>query len=708
MTDLIYFADLTHTGTITNNDTFPLGIGYIASYAKKIFGDDLECEIFKFPQELNDALLRRTPRLLAFSYFQWNANLTMAFANYIKKQHPEVVVVMGGQNISLSKQGREEFLKKHPVVDFYIKWEGEYAFADLYRLLIENDHNPDVIREKKLIIDNCIYRANGVYVEGPDVRIMDLMTVPSPYTAGLFDKFFDQGLRPCVETTRGCPYGCTFCCDAPSQRNKVMRRTTEDIREEMEYITTRIKSPVDLVWADLNFGMYKEDLDTARIIRSMIDIYDWPKTISCSPGKTHPDRVLETVKIINGSQKGVLKFASSLESTDQDVLNAIKRKNLPMEKIIPVLQVRDSSEEDNTEYFTELILALPGDSKEKHFKSLRESIDLLGMDVVNVHQLALLQGAPMALKEQRELYGFNTRHRVYVGALGMYKIGNGEQAVTEVEEIVVANNTMTHEEWIECRIIDLLVKIYIDRDYFLEVFGLIRRLGLSCFDLLLHLRDNYISKYPELSKLIDLYKDKTIEPLHKSLDKLMEFVSHKETIKKYITGEIGGNEFVVHRAKAYLYCNNELHSALKDATISYLAKHDLLNKEMEEYVNQAVIYSKLRKVNFVDYENSQKEMFKFDFIAARKKHFQVIPSEVRIDSGEILFSLGQLARKELEYALKQHLGRGSLKNTSDRNQMGPTWFHFKAKNKAQFDFNMGKLFHMSNLKVIRRTAQFIN
>ena len=110
------------------------------------------------------------------------------------------------------------------------------------------------------------------------------------------------------------------------------------------------------------------------------------------------------------------------------------------------------------------------------------------MNVVNVHQLTLLQGSPMALPEQRQRYQFDVRFRVFVGCIGTYRIGEEDVPVAEIEEVVVANKTMTFEEWLGCRVMSLLVKIYIDRDYFIEVFGLIRRLGLSAVDLLEVLR----------------------------------------------------------------------------------------------------------------------------------------------------------------------------------------------------------------------------
>jgi len=705
MPELVYFADLTHTGAIINNSTFPLGIGFIASYAKKVFGEEIECELFKFPQELNDALLHRRPDVLCFSYFQWNARLVMEFVKYHKERHPEVPIILGGPNISLLPEGRQEMLERHPLIDFYVKWEGEKAFAALNRALVENGYDSEAIRQKRLLLDNVLYMADGEYVEGPDMRSTELMEIPSPYTTGILDKFFDQGLQPLIEIARGCPYACTFCCDAPSQRNKVYRRTVEDTREELEYIASRVKFAGDLFVADLNFGQYKDDLETARIIRSMIDKYDWPKRISCSPGKSQPDRVLETVKIINGDRDGIVKFGSSLQSTDQLVLDSIKRKNLPMEKVLPVLNARDLSEKDNTEYFTEFILALPEDTKEKHFQSLRDAIDYLGMDVMNVHQLTMLEGSPMALQQQRDYYEFDTRQRVYVGALGMYQIGESEVPVAEFEEIVVANKTMPYEDWIECRVVSLLVKIYIDRENFLEVFGLVRRLGLSRFDLVLHLREHFIDRYPKFSRLIDLYVRKTKEPLHESLEDLERLMSRKENIEKFESGELGGNELVVHRAKAYLDCSDELHEALRDATLSYLTEHDALDDEMADYVEQAVRFSQMRKVDVTDYESEAQAQFSFDLLDAQRKHFRVLPGEVRAEPSTIRFFLGETARKELEYAMETHFGRGSVATLGKRNGGQGHDLEGVARNRAQFEYNMGKLFHLSNLKVIQRTAE---
>ena len=54
----IYFADLVHNGTIQSIDTFPLGIGFVASYLISKH-PDVEVKMFKLPQELNEALKKK-------------------------------------------------------------------------------------------------------------------------------------------------------------------------------------------------------------------------------------------------------------------------------------------------------------------------------------------------------------------------------------------------------------------------------------------------------------------------------------------------------------------------------------------------------------------------------------------------------------------------------------------------------------------------
>ena len=204
----------------------------------------------------------------------------------------------------------------------------------------------------------------------------------------------------------------------------------------------------------------------------------------------------------------------------------IKRKNLPIEKIIE-MDKKDQDHNSQTEFFTELILALPGDSKEKHFRSLQTAIDTIGMNNIDIHQLILLMGTSMAEHNERMRFKFDVRHRVYVGCFGLYEIGDEkEDPVAELEETVVGNDTLTYNEYLECRIMNLLIKIYVDHSPFKEVLSFVKELNLSIFGLLIHLRNNTIHKYDSLNKLISSFVEGTEQPLYKDIDYLK-----KSTIK---------------------------------------------------------------------------------------------------------------------------------------------------------------------------------
>ena len=48
---LVYLADLRYTTISVSPDTMPLGIGFLASYASKILGKDVEFKLFAYPEQ---------------------------------------------------------------------------------------------------------------------------------------------------------------------------------------------------------------------------------------------------------------------------------------------------------------------------------------------------------------------------------------------------------------------------------------------------------------------------------------------------------------------------------------------------------------------------------------------------------------------------------------------------------------------------------
>lgn len=633
----IYFADLTHTGIVINANTFPLGIGLVAAYAAKELKDEIDFTIYKFPDNLNKALQSEVPQVLCLSNYAWNSNLSYAFAEYIKRAHPKTITIFGGPNFPINQQGRKIFLAKHPAIDFYIKWDGELAFVSLMKELISKGLNTGLLKKSGIALGDVCYISGADYIEGPDQFVEDLMSLPSPYLTGLLDKFFNYPLMPLIETTRGCPYSCTYCNDGHPFRKKVFRRSQDFISEELRYIAQKPKKLSQLKIADTNFGMYKEDISTSRLIRSIIKEYNWPDRIDTSVGKSHPERLIATNRIINEGNAGILKLGYSFQSTDREVLNKIKRTNPSIEQLLSMKHYREESKNDNLEFLTELILALPGDTLEKHYRSLKDVIDVLGMNNIDIHQLTILDGAELGILEKQQEFQFSVRYRVFVGCLGVYNIGTEEVPCSETEKVVVGNSTLTFDDYIECRVMSLLVKIYIDHGPFKEVFGFIRKLNLSSFEVLRHLKDNFLPNHTSLSNLVESFIEGTKKPLFKNHADLIRFVLNIENMKKFISGEYGQNELLIHRVMAYRDCNDDIHLALKEAAASYLETKGLLNDDARRYIDQAVEFSKLRRFNLNDLEKAKEAEFSFDFIDAEKYRYEVNPAEFKIEKARYRF-----------------------------------------------------------------------
>jgi radical SAM superfamily enzyme YgiQ (UPF0313 family) len=225
----ITLADLTHTGVAVDANNTPLAVGYIAAYASNHLDGDIGFKLFKYPAALAAFLKARTPTIACFTNYMWNERLSCTFARAIKQRHPETVVVMGGPNYPVDGPEQRAYLDRHPEIDFFIDGEGEVAFVELFTALAPLRFDALRLKGRGTRVPSVHYVHDGEFVRGDLLpRILDLdRTLPSPYTMGLLDEFFDDRLTPMIQTARGCPYSCTFCHDGIGYMNKTRAFSTE-------------------------------------------------------------------------------------------------------------------------------------------------------------------------------------------------------------------------------------------------------------------------------------------------------------------------------------------------------------------------------------------------------------------------------------------------------------------------------------------------
>lgn len=661
----IYFADLTHTAQGIHAKCMPLGAALVASYIKREFRDSFDVDLFKIPKDLERAVLEKCPDILCLSNYAWNLRLTVAFAKLVKQINPQLIVIFGGPNFPYKENERQSFLGEHSCIDFYIFGEGEMALANLLREIIKHDFDVAHIKTSKVEMINCSYLTNdkNEIVSGEWTRTVELDQFPCPYTEGLMDKFFDLPLIPLYETTRGCPFSCTFCTDGISEKSKVFRKSQKNIQNSISYISKHIKHSDTLIIADLNFGMYDEDIETAEIIAQQKKITGFPLSIGTALGKSRPEKIMQAVKILDGS----LHIGLSFQSTDPEVLKNIKRKNIQTSKLIEAAEdigLRDSVD------FTEVILGLPGDSLTKHYITLREGVDL-GMTNIRMYQLMLLVGSTMNSAASREIYGLQTRWRVMPNCAGVYRFFDTELRVAEIEEIVVASNTMTFDDYVECRVMDFVIEVFVNNDWYIELFELMKLYGLKVFDFLVFIKGSRGGFPNRMAEIFDSFVIDTCKDLFAEKKEIEAYILGKGILEKHVSGELGNNEILDHKALCYLNFE-ETTKFIFEMSRSFLGSTIHIDNTLLLYLANLEKFILCRKDNVMNVEKALAEQFDFDFKLVSQANFRVDPHSMEITNNKYRFIHDEKQSTAIKKALKLYgtsvsgLGRFIQNNKMNR------------------------------------------
>lgn len=609
----IYLADLAYTQQSLSSDSMPSAIGGIAVFAEDALGLSHGVRLFKYPEKLIEALESgEPPRIVGFSNYVWNSGLGYAFAEIIRKKLPGTVIVCGGPNYPILRDEQEAFLRARPAIDFYVWHEGEQAFADLVTALVEADFDVEAVKRRHMPSVHAI-ADDGTAMFGDEAgRLRDLSMLPSPYLAGKMDEFLDGRLMPILQTNRGCPFSCTYCVEGEGHYNKVRHKETSRIAEEVEYMATRMAElreeggRQDLFIADSNFGMFKQDLETCRIIGEMQDKYQWPEYISVATGKNQKERVLEAAKLV----KGALRLAGSVQSLDEGVLKNIRRDNISFEQMIDLaLKATDLGANS----YSEVILALPGDTLPAHFDTIRQLMDA-GFPSISLHTLMLLNGSDMATPDSKERFGMDVRYRVLPQGFGHYRLLGEDLVAAEIEQVCVGNNTLSFEDYVACRRLHLVIHIFYNDSVFATLLKILRHLGIPLFNWVETL--HRLTPPEGLADVFRSFEEATSDELWPDRQALADRVAEPGTVERYLKGELGYNLIFVHKALALTRHGDDLATLAGAAMREVLTKHKQDTPEVLAFLDDALDYHRMRIANLFDEIDTAPEgLFTYDIAA---------------------------------------------------------------------------------------------
>ena len=256
------------------------------------------------------------------------------------------------------------------------------------------------------------------------------------------------------------------------------------------------------------------------------------------------------------------------------------------------------------------------------------------VNFLRMYQLMLLPGSEMNTDASRKEHGMVTRYRVLPRCFGVYEVLGKTMPVAEIEEICVAQDSMSLDEYLECRALNLAIEIFYNSGIFRELVELLKQHGLSGSQFILRASAAAQTPGTVLGDLFESYLRENRDNLWTDLEELESFVADAETVRKYIDGEYGNNELFKYRSLAFFRHQTDLHELAFGVAQAYLQESDAMTAETEQYLDELKRFSLLRKDRMLETTSRIEETFHFDFAGLEAEKYRADPDEYRLPEGQ--------------------------------------------------------------------------
>jgi hypothetical protein len=266
--------------------------------------------------------------------------------------------------------------------------------------------------------------------------------------------------------------------------------------------------------------------------------YGYPKYIDATTGKNRADRIIKSVE----KTSGALVLYQAVQSLDESVLKNVRRSTIKLDAYQQILtHIRGRGLRSNSD----LILGLPGETLSSHVAAIYKLLDA-GVSQVTNFQLMMLPGSELETIRSRQEYKFETRFRVLPKNFGIY----GGEKVFDVEEIVVATDTLSFDDYVEARKYAVVSAVFWKNNHLDLVLDFGASLGIPRSQWLERCLKLLEQSTGEVRFLLDNFVRETRSELFESREACIEFYSRDENFQKLLNGEIGENLVNKHAAMA--------------------------------------------------------------------------------------------------------------------------------------------------------------
>ncbi|MDO5021899.1 MAG: radical SAM protein [Eubacteriales bacterium] len=353
----------------------------VEKYAKNKFEISIvDLTINEAEEKAAQKIIAEAPDCVGFGCYIWNISFIQKLAKIIKQKLPSCKIAIGGPEVS---EDIQDAFEKLPEADFLLRGEGEIPFAKLADALANNesDFNIDGVCGK----------------DRPYAEVFSSDFFPSyPYSKEYFDKL--NGRISYIETSRGCPFSCSFCLSGKKERVKFL--PMEQSQKAILQLAGGSSQTIKFVDRTFNANIKR----AKQIISFIIDKTKEGLIPSnkCFHFEVAADLLdAETIGLFEQAPAGLFQIEAGIQSINTQTLNAIYRKT-NTEKVCDAL--KQVIQCNTVHVHVDLIAGLPYEDL-KSFIDGFNKVFRLHPHALQLGFLKILQGSK--LKEQAEEYGIH-------------------------------------------------------------------------------------------------------------------------------------------------------------------------------------------------------------------------------------------------------------------------------------------------------------
>lgn len=364
-------------------------------------------------------IVEYNPDVLGLSIYIWNIEIYKKLLSKLSLHNTKIVI--GGPEVSYESSN---FLGDYPV-DFIIKGEGEIAFNNLLKAIYSNQDYSS--------ISNLIYLKDNKVTHTPLLEIADLDKLKLPYYFEE-DKPHIPNKISYIETSRGCPYKCSYCLS--SLEKKVRFFDMDKVKETIIYLMNHGSKTIKFL--DRTFNANKKTLELFDFIiknNNHKTVFQFEIT-----GDVLDTKIIEHLN--DNAPKNLFRFEIGIQSTNTETNLLVDRYQNTLKLFNNINLIQEKSIID---LHLDLIAGLPKEDLLSFRKTFNEVFNL-GAKELQLGFLKMLKGT----KIRREA--------------SLYKYIYSEKAPYEIQ----SNDSLSIENIKEIHLVEHMLDIYHNKGYFSE------------------------------------------------------------------------------------------------------------------------------------------------------------------------------------------------------------------------------------------------